>query len=308
MARVLGFVAAGLILLVGIAGVALYQQITSFDVERVGDDVNAIYGRGGNVAVLATRRGAVIVDTMTFLIQGRQILELAERLGGGPTQVIVNTHYHRDHTHGNPAFAAGARIVSTHNTLAALRAWDAEYWEGEAGERLPNETFDGVHEMEIGGKTIRSHHLGRGHTSGDLVVLFVEDRVLVAGDLFFNGKFPRIDLEGGGSVREWVGTLDRVLDLEFDRVIPGHGPVSDRAGLVAFRDFLAELWAAAESAAANRLSLEETLATAKLDDTGYADVSIPFVIHRDRSYVIRRAWEEATGAVESRELPRGEEE
>jgi glyoxylase-like metal-dependent hydrolase (beta-lactamase superfamily II) len=308
MARVMGYAAAGVVLLAGMGAILLYGQITSFDAVSVGDDVSAIHGRGGNVAILATERGAVIVDTMGFLIQARQIRELAETLGRGPTQVIVNTHYHWDHTHGNPAFAAGARIVSTRATLDALRAWDAEYWDGEAGARLPNETFEDQHEMKIGGKTIRSYHLGRGHTAGDLVVLFVEDRVLVAGDLFFNGVYPNIDLESGGSVREWVTSLDRALALDFDRVIPGHGPVSDRAGLEGFRDFLRELWRVGVEAAAEGRSLDDTLDTAKLDDRGFAVFAIPFMMRRDRDFVIRRAWEEATGAVQTRELPSSEEE
>jgi glyoxylase-like metal-dependent hydrolase (beta-lactamase superfamily II) len=147
-------VAAAVILLVGIAAVYAYNRITSFDVERVTDDVHVIYnGIAGNVGVLGTETGAVVVDTMTFRLQGRQLRELAEKLGGGPTQAIINTHYHRDHTHGNPAFAVGARFVATQRTRDYLMYLDAEYWQGAAEGTLPNETFEREHEMRVGGKT-----------------------------------------------------------------------------------------------------------------------------------------------------------
>lgn len=281
-----------------------YRQATELEVARVTDDVHAIYGMGGNVGVLSTDRGALVVDTMTFRVQGSRILDLAERLGGGPVKGIVNTHYHSDHTHGNPAFPAGTRIVATEKTLAYLKQVDAAYWQGAAAGTLPNETFRNEHELSIGDKTVRLIHPGRGHTDGDLVALFVEDRVLHTGDLFFNGRYPNIDLEAGGSVREWVAAIDRVLQLDFDKVIPGHGPVTDRAGLVAFQTFMRQLADVGAQAARNGWSLDETEREAALDaDAGYQPISIPFVMKLDRAFVVRRAWEEATNKVERIALP-----
>jgi glyoxylase-like metal-dependent hydrolase (beta-lactamase superfamily II) len=174
---------------------------------------------------------------------------------------------------------------------------DADFWEGD-GRKLPNTTFETRHEMNIGGKTIRAIYPGRGHTDGDLVVLFVEDRVLHAGDLFFNKRYPNIDLEAGGSVREWAATLDRVLELDFDRVIPGHGEATDRAGLRAFRDFMAELWEQGQRAAAAGWTLEKTLAMTRLElDEGYDTMEIPLLLKLDRDFVVSRAWQEASGAV-----------
>ena len=88
-------------------------------------------------------------------------------------------------------------------------------------------------------------------------MLFVEDRVLHTGDLFFNRRYPNIDLEAGGSVQQWAETLDRVLALGFDKVIPGHGPVTDRTGLLEFQRFIAELAEFASESAAAGKSLEE---------------------------------------------------
>ena len=304
MRRTLGRLALIAIALLAVAAIYAYRQVATIEAERVTDDVHVLFGLGGNVGVLATESGAVIVDSMTFRMQGTQIREIAEKLGRGPTQALINTHYHRDHTHGNPAFAPGTRVVTTQRTRDYLLHFDAPYWDGAAAGTLPNETFETVHELKVGGKTIRLQYLGRGHTGGDLVVLFVEDRVLHTGDLVFNGRYPNIDLEAGGSVREWIATLDRVMALDFDRVIPGHGPVTDREGVRAFQGFLRELWTLAESAARDGKSLEETLKLAGLTaDAGYQTIGVPFVFKLDRSFVIRRAWEEATGAVAPAEVP-----
>jgi glyoxylase-like metal-dependent hydrolase (beta-lactamase superfamily II) len=307
MARILGFVAAAVILLAGIAAVYVFNRITSFDIERVTDDVHVIHnGIAGNVGVLATEAGAVVVDTMSFTLQGRQLRELAEKLGGGPTQAIINTHYHRDHTHGNPAFALGARFVATRRTRDYLMYLDAEYWQGAAEQTLPNETFERDHEMKVGGKTIRSYHVGPGHTGGDLVVLFVEDRVLHAGDLLFHREYPFVDVVAGGSLRDWIAALERVLELDFDVVIPGHGGgVSDREGVKAFQRLLRELWAQVDAAVRAGKSLEETLAAVTLsEDAGYQVRSIPFTMRLDRDFAVRRAYQEATGALRPAQIPR----
>lgn len=308
MKRILAASAVALLVVLGIAAVYGYGRVTELEVEQVTDDVYMLSGFGGNVGVLRTGTGSVVVDSMTFRMQGERIREAAERLAG-PIQAVVNTHYHVGHTHGNPGFAAGTRVISTRRTLDYLVHFDPSYWQGEAAETLPNELFSDVHEVKLGGKTIRAMHLGRGHTGGDLVVLFVDDRVLHTGDLLFNRRYPNIDLEAGGSIREWIATLDRMLELDFDRVIPGHGPLTDRSGIRAFQDFLRELWEVGQQAARDGLSLEETLARKELaTDEGYDVISVPLVFRLDEAFVIRRAWEEATGSVVEVEVPEVREE
>ena len=307
MGRKVGVITVVLIALVGILAIYVYNRIAVIEHEAVTDSVSVIYGAGGNVAVLRTQRGAVIIDTMTFPLQGRRIRLLAEELGGGPTQAIVNTHYHADHTHGNPAWPAGTHILATERTRAYLERFDSAFWEGRAAGSVPNELIPGRYDLRIGDKTARLLHLGRGHTGGDLVILFVEDRVLHTGDLFFNRRYPNIDLEAGGSVEQWAETLERVLALEFDWVIPGHGPVTDRAGLLEFQRFIAELAEFASASVAAGMSLAETLAAADLEhDQGFEPMAIPFLFRFDQDFVIRRAWEEASGAVHPFDLEAAE--
>jgi glyoxylase-like metal-dependent hydrolase (beta-lactamase superfamily II) len=299
MGRWLARIALLLVVAVAITAIYAYQTVSRIEAEQITEDVHVLFGLGSNVGVLRTTRGAAIVDTMTFRMQGEEIRKRVEALTGREVEVILNTHYHLDHTHGNPAFPGGSRFVATKRTRELLDAFDAASWQGEAAKTLPNETFEGSYEIALGDKTIRAIHPGRGHTSGDMVVLFVEDRVIHLGDLFFNGRYPNIDLEGGGSVKEWIATLDRVLAIDgYDQVIPGHGPVSDRDGIRAFQAFLRELWEQASAAAAAGKSLEETLASVRLTtDAGFEPIRVPLVLNLDQPFVIRRAWEEATGTV-----------
>jgi glyoxylase-like metal-dependent hydrolase (beta-lactamase superfamily II) len=212
--------------------------------------------------------------------------------------MVINTHYHADHTHGNPGFVQGTRVLSTKRTLHHLKTREAWYWTGEAADLLPNETFEVEREIRVGDKTMRLYHPGRGHTDGDLVVLFVEERVIHMGDLLFNRRYPNIDLEAGGSVRHWGDTLDETLPLDFDRVIPGHGDTTDREGLLQFQRFVRQLAEVGADAARAGWSAERTIAEGKLDeDAGYEPMEIPLILSLNRDFVLRRTWEEATGAV-----------
>jgi glyoxylase-like metal-dependent hydrolase (beta-lactamase superfamily II) len=296
--RILGILVAVLVVLAAGGAWYVYGLVSDLQVEQVGDDVWVIFGVGGNVGVLRTAEGAVVVDTMSFTVQGEGIRALAEELAGGPVVALINSHYHNDHTHGNPAFTPGTRVIATTRTLAHLRARDAAFWEGEAAGLLPSDTFDDDYVIEIGGKTVRLIHPGRGHTDGDLIAIFEEDGVVHMGDLYFNDFYPNIDLEAGGSVRAWIETLDRVLELPFERAISGHGATTDREGIRAFQDFLRELWSVGEQAASEGMSLEYTLETAKLvTSADYGVIGVPLIFSLDRDFVVRRAWEEATGTV-----------
>ena len=281
-----------------IAGLAafVYTQFQAIDVEQLSDDLYVLRGLGGNTAVLRTDAGTVIVDTMTLPMQGSEIRQTARDLTGADTVLIINTHYHLDHTHGNPAFEPGTRVLSTERTLSHLNALDAEFWTGEAAALKPNETFTDQQTLNIGGKTLQLVHPGRGHTDGDLVVVFTDEQVVHMGDLHFNNHYPNIDLEAGGSIEAWPATLERVMTLPFERVIPGHGATTNRDGIRQFQNFMAQLWEIGSAAAANGASLEDTINSTQLNtDAGYEPIKLIVPIGLNRAFVLQRAWEEATG-------------
>jgi len=284
------------LVVLGLTAVYLYSQVRALDVEQLSEDLFVLRGMGGNVAVLRTVAGNVIVDTMTLPLQGERIRDIAQELTGMPTSLLINTHYHLDHTHGNPAFAPGTRVLATARTLSHLQALDAEFWQGDAAALMPNETFTDRHRLTVGGKTLDLVHPGRGHTDGDLVVVFVDEQVVHMGDLMFNQHYPNIDLEAGGSVQEWPATLDAVLALNFQRVIPGHGATTDRAGIGQFQTFMQQLGDIGRQAAADNQSLDDVLATnAFTADANYQPLKFVISLGLDRNFVLQRAWEEATG-------------
>ena len=104
--------------IIAVAAVYVFVQVRTIKVERLSDDLFVLRGLGGNTAVLRTDAGAVVVDTMTLPMQGSRIRELARELTGMDTVLLINTHYHLDHTHGNPAFPAGLQVISTDRTRA----------------------------------------------------------------------------------------------------------------------------------------------------------------------------------------------
>ena len=280
-----------------VASISAYVlvQARSLEVERLSEDLFVLRGLGGNTAVLRTDAGAVVVDSMTLQMQGERIREKARELTGMETTLLINTHYHLDHTHGNVAFEPGTRVLSTERTLSHLHALDAEFWQGDAASLLPTETFTDRMTLVAGDKTIELIHPGAGHTDGDLVVLFTAEGVLHTGDLMWHQYYPNIDLEAGGSVQAWVASLESLLRLDFTRVIPGHGETTDRNGMRQFLALIAQLAEIARTAADSGNSLEQTLQTDQLTaDKGYEQLDMIIPLHMDREFVITRAWEETT--------------
>ena len=286
--------------LVAVFALFLFFQLRSLEVESLSDDLLVIRGIGGNTTVLKTPAGAVVIDSMTFPMQGKLINSLVQELTGSKPSLLINTHYHLDHTHGNPGFEPGIRVISTERTLSHLTSLDADFWQGNAAKLLPNETFNDWQTLLIGGKTLQLIHPGRGHTDGDLVVLIEDEETIVMGDLLFNQSYPNIDLEAGGSVQAWSATLDKVLQFSFTQVIPGHGATTNRLGINNFQRFTGQLAKLANAAAADEVTLEVFLGSDRLNaDQGFVPLSfagIPLGLNRE--FVLRRAWEEAMGDFE----------
>jgi len=145
-----------------------------------------------------------------------------------PVRYVLNTHQHEDHAGGNAKFLPVAEVIAHRNARANL----AELKE----PALPRITFTDEMSVFLGGKEVRTHHYGRGHTGGDAVIYFPASKVIHTGDLFLTDPpQPFIDYGQGGSALEWTKTLDEILKIDFEAVIPGHGPVSDRQGILKFR-------------------------------------------------------------------------
>jgi cyclase len=209
------------------------SQPSKLDITKVKDDLFVIYNEvvPGNTTVLVTPEGVVLVDDK-FPQDAQNILAMVKTVTNQPVKYVVNTHHHGDHTGGNATFqAAGAVIVASENARQNMQ--DA---------RMPGPpviSFDRSAVITLGGKRVELYYFGRAHTNGDTVVYFPAQRALAAGDMYtFGTATPQlIDYAGGGSAKEWTKTLDGVLTLDFDTVVPGHGArTTTREEMRKFRD------------------------------------------------------------------------
>lgn len=213
-------------------------------VEKVTDHLWVIMNNAsGNVAVMPTDEGVLLVDDK-FEADAQDILAKVKGISDKPIKYILNTHQHGDHTGGNAYMLKNtpAEVLIQKNARANMVAGN------QPG--LPQIAYGDEAQVFVGGREVSAHHLGRGHTNGDAVILFPTERTLHTGDLYVNGSAPFIDYSAKGSIVEWDKTLDRVLALDFDTVIPGHGPVAKKADLKKWRDSIAELRSRVKTACA----------------------------------------------------------
>lgn len=213
--------------------------------QQVAENLYMLAWRGGNVGVLAGDDGVILIDDQ-YAPQAPGILAAIREVSDRPLRFVLNTHWHGDHTGGNePMAEAGALIVAHDNVRTRLEAgqlmpfFDREVPPASEGA-LPIVTFSDSVTLYVNGEVVHAFHVPPAHTDGDAVVHFRNADVIHAGDLYFNGIFPFIDTGSGGRVAGVIGAADRMLDLcgPQTRVIPGHGPLSDCAGLTAYRDML----------------------------------------------------------------------
>ncbi len=226
--------AVGLFLVLGwIAYTQTQRQPPPLTLNKVKDDLYEIEGDGGNVAVYITDEGVILVDDK-YDQDHDNIVAKVKSVTDKPIKYVLSTHYHADHSGGNAKFLPTAEIISTlnaHNNIVEHKQSNAP-----PGMMPARVTFTSEAQVFLGGKEVRAKYFGRGHTNGDAVIYFPALHVVHTGDLMA-GNTPLIDYPGGGSLKEWASTLDGVLNqLDFDTVIPGHGPVTNKAGLQTYRD------------------------------------------------------------------------
>jgi len=198
---------------------------------KITDDLYEIEGDGGNVAVYITNEGVIVVDDK-FDYDFNDIMAKIKSVTAQPVKYVLNTHHHGDHTGSNAQFPPATEIISTAN--ARKNMIDGK----QPG--APRVVFTDETDVFLGGKQVQMRYFGRGHTNGDAMVYFPALRVLHTGDLVA-GTSPLIDYGGGGSLKEWAATLDGAMKLDFDTMIPGHGPVGKKADMLTYRNNVEKL-------------------------------------------------------------------
>ena len=209
------------------------NQPAQLTLNRVKPDLYEIEGDGGNVAVYVTDEGVVLVDDK-FDQDHQGIMDKVKSVTNKPIKYVFSTHYHADHSGGNAKMLPIAEVISTANARTNI----VEHKQSNAppGVLPARVTFTQETSVFLGGKEVRARYFGRGHTNGDAVIYFPADRTIHTGDLMA-GTSPLIDYPGGGSLALWAGTLDAAMKAwDFDTVIPGHGAVTTKAGLLTYRN------------------------------------------------------------------------
>jgi glyoxylase-like metal-dependent hydrolase (beta-lactamase superfamily II) len=221
-----------------------------------------VQGAGGwgwsNAGLVIGEGTSLLVDTLFDLHLTRRMLDrLTEHTQRAPIATVINTHANGDHCYGN-ALVQGAEIVSSTATahemplvppslLAGLNSAPGEVgalFRQFFGEfdfdgielRVPDRTFDGALDLDVGGRPVQLREVGPAHTAGDTLVVVPDAGVVYTGDILFIGGTP---VAWAGPIGNWIAACDLMLDMDVDVVVPGHGPVTDKSGVRAVRDYLA---------------------------------------------------------------------
>lgn len=242
----------------------------------LGEGLSLLSGIGGNITILKADSGLLMVDSGLPDATG----QLTEKAGtiGAPVKVLINTHWHYDHTGGNVVLgAAGARIIAHAKTAQRLQqkitiAFMNRSFDPPAAAGQPKETFSSEGKLNFGHETVRYKYFPPAHTDGDTTVRYDRAGVYQTGDLFFNGAYPFIDYSTGGSIEGMIHNAAAMLK-QVDantKIVPGHGPLGTKADLQRFHDVLSDAEERISKLQKAGKTVDEAIAaepTRKYDDT-----------------------------------------
>jgi glyoxylase-like metal-dependent hydrolase (beta-lactamase superfamily II) len=211
----------------------------------LGDNCYMLEGAGGNITVAVAKDGIIMVDGQYAPLHDK-IKAAIEAISKQPIKYLINTHFHSDHTGGNELFARdGVTIISQINVRNRLAAGTSD---GLTGAKtlpapqaaLPSDTYTNFSKIRLTGRVADLKHIANAHTDGDTYVWFKTANVLSTGDTFTNRRYPNIDFANGGHINGMIAASDAYLKLTNarTRIVPGHGPLADRAALMEYRTML----------------------------------------------------------------------
>ena len=236
-------------------------------VESLRGNLSVLMGSGGNITVLTGTDGKLMVDG-GIAVSRVKIRAALDSISSAPLKYLINTHFHWDHTDSNEwLHGLGATIIAQENTLKRLSVatrvedWNFTFQPPPIGAR-PTVTFKTDKTLKFDGETIIMKNYGIGHTDSDIWVYFKKADVMATGDIWWNGYYPFIDNSTGGGINaiiRWANlTLEQVTDKTV--IIPGHGPVGNRAQFIEFRDMLVAVHENVASLKKQGKSIEEVVA------------------------------------------------
>ena len=250
-----------------LAGTAAAQEAVDIRTVQAGPGVYALHGAGGNIGVSVGPDGVFLVDDQ-YAVMTPKVAEALAKLTAEAPRFVLNTHWHGDHTGGNENLAEKGSLIVAHDNVRRRmsseqfsKLFDRTTPPSPTGA-LPVVTFNDSVSFHLNGDEIRGIHVAPAHTDGDVFIHFQRANVIHTGDLVFAGMYPFVDLDSGGSVDGVIAAVDRMLAIadEKTRVIPGHGELTDKAGLAAYREMLATTSGRVRELVKAGKTLEEVLA------------------------------------------------
>ena len=240
---------------------------------KLTDNIYVISGSGGNVAVLTGTDGKVIVDS-GFGTSAPQFKTALAAISSDPLRVLINTHWHFDHTDGNEwMHNAGALIIAHENTRARLStpqdiAVYNLHFDAAPQAALPQQTFTEQTNLYFNQESMDLRYYPPAHTDSDILIHFRHNNVIHAGDIFFNGFYPMIDQSTKGNIAGMIAAADKTLSLadHQTKIIPGHGPLGNRAMLEQYRDMLVTVRDRVAKLKTGGKSIDEAVAAKPTED------------------------------------------
>ncbi len=231
---------------------------------KVSDHIYMLEGSGGNIAVSIGEDGALMVDSQ-FGPLSEKIRNAIATLTDDPIKVLMNTHWHGDHTGGNENFGKmGARIMAHDNVRERMskkqimQAFSREIPAAPEAAR-PMLTFSDEMTLKHNGEYVMLIHVDSAHTDGDAFIYFPQSDVLHMGDTYFNGRYPFIDLSSGGRIDGMIAAAEHAMFIAGDdtKIIPGHGALSDKSELNTYHQVIKGIRDRVKHAIVQGKSLEE---------------------------------------------------
>ena len=235
---------------------------------KAADGIYMLTGKGGNIGLSTGADGVFLIDDQFAPLTDR-IQAAITQVSDKPVKFVLNTHWHPDHTGGNENLGSSGTVIIAHDNVRKRLSVDSfiEMFNMQspamAPAGLPVITFGDAVTFHLNGDEILVRHVMNAHTDGDAIVHFKQANVIHAGDTYFSGMYPFIDGNSGGSNDGYIQAIDQVLALADDKtvIIPGHGPISNKQELTAWRDMLKTIIEHIRTKVGESASLEQVQAS-----------------------------------------------